>query len=343
MRNNSRVFETLNNFFDFGTLSIHTSTSTIAYLAIPGQANLNETDFTVTTFGAHTTCKAMTRQCHLDNYLGDARPECRVGNTENPALKWQLAYFQDDAMTDLNTSKGVQNPFHFRWFASVNTGNVKKIENPEVESTAAGSGHGMTFLLFCHVDVYDITYDFVNGSVTRFDTKRSNESVTNIMQATMSTVQDPLKPYLQQAASYAATTYTVNELESFLSLSYSKAAMSAFSQVLQRQPTIHAHIRRSFIVARIPKSALWCLIVANLLFAATGAVLAIIVLATPNQETRDAQARLSVAGIIADQFEQTFTTEPVEKIEQLFREYHGLDSIRIGLRETSQGMTLTKA
>ena len=71
------------------------------------------------------------------------------------------------------------------------------------------------------------------------------------------------------------------------------------------QNAIRIQERKQVIVTKIPKSALWTLVGANLLFAIMGITLAILALLATSDRVHQVQTRLSIAGITAQICEKT--------------------------------------
>ena len=95
---------------------------------------------------------------------------------------------------------GGGNPFYFGLATLVN----KAIDTmPLNSSEIVGPIHGGTaYVLKCNSTVYDVEYDSVNGTITRFDTSKSNDSVANIFKGALGATTVGTD-YLKQSASVA--------------------------------------------------------------------------------------------------------------------------------------------
>jgi hypothetical protein len=100
---------------------------------------------------------------------------------------------------------------------------------------------------------------------------------------------------------------------------------------------LYAQTRTTILVAKVSVAALWCLITANLLFVLTGAILLPVALYARGEGIDDVQARLSIAGLVAERFEHSIRGRPVEQIEELFDEYHGAGTTRVAIARAREG------
>lgn len=77
---------------------------------------------------------------------------------------------------------------------------------------------------------------------------------------------------------------------------------------------------------------------ANLAFVVAGFVLCYLALRDPEAaETRDVQARLSIAGLIADRFQQPQASRAAKDVQDIFGEFNGKDDVRVGMRRAKGG------
>jgi hypothetical protein len=185
--------------------------------------------------------------------------------------------------------------------------------------------------------LYDIEYDSVNQTVTRFVATASNASVANIWQGPMAFV-DVGQANLQTAVTVAASTATdAQDLADQIALAYSKVALGVGAQSVQRAPALAAQERTSLLVTRLPMAALFSLVAANLLFVLVGVALTIAALATSGGEVREVQARLSIFGLVADRFEGLRASRRAEEMEDLFEERDGKGSMRVAVHQVVTG------
>jgi len=205
--------------------------------------------------------------------------------------------------------------------------------DPEIES----STHGATLIvMFCNATVYDLEYTSVNGTVTRFLTKLSNSSTTNIVQGSQQYTKIG-EPTLLQAASIAGLGDTAQYVADEFALSYSQAALGVASPAFDPKPAIESQLRENLLVASVPKAPLACLVLANLLLAVLGIILTVLALLASRGDTAEIQSRLSIPALVAAQFEGDWASQPVEQVEDMFKERHGVVGTRIGFINSAQG------
>jgi hypothetical protein len=85
-------------------------------------------------------------------------------------------------------------------------------------------------------------------------------------------------------------------------------------------PAIITQRRKNTVITRLPRSALWLLVVANMLFAIFGCVLAILAIKATDPEVHQVHLRLSTAGLAAQLFDAPHAQQPANKDVELFRE-----------------------
>lgn len=245
-----------------------------------------------------------------------------------------MVYFNDSSMVNDSTWSGSQNPFNFGWAALVN----EDMGTPQIDGIVGTQQGGTGFVVLCNTSVYDIAYTSVNGTIRSFLPAMSNLSVSNIVAGNMaqtSIAGDYLK--FSAAMSVGVTATNAKDLADQLALSYSKAALAVFSNSIVPSAVPRARYRSSILVARVPAAPLYALIAANLAFEAAGFVLCYLALRDPEPvELRDVQARLGIAGLIADRFEQPQASRDAKDLQDVFGEFNGKD-VRVGMRRAKGG------
>jgi hypothetical protein len=143
--------------------------------------------------------------------------------------------------------------------------------------------------------------------------------------------------YLQQAASSAVFSDTAQEFADKMALAYSKASLSLAAQSFDRAPAPLAHTRDTKLVAKVPAAPLYILVLTNLLFVIAGVILVSVALSTRTPASTQAQAQLSITGLIAHAFEKRQGGVAVQGPGDMFNEDDGHDNTRIGISRTSTG------
>ena len=97
--------------------------------------------------------------------------------------------------------------------------------------------------------------------------------------------------------------------------------------------------RSSKIVSKVPKSALWLLIVANFLFAALAIALTILALSVASADVHQLHARLNVVGLTAQLFEGDHAEGMMREEEDLFGEHsEQVGQVkRVGVSKSTRG------
>lgn len=337
--NGSQSLQVLNNVSQSMSVLTYESDPPCTYLGIPPSEVLSQRDYTATTFGMQTKCRPISTECNLIAYDGASTLfKCNSAFSGSVSENLIMPYFTDATLSSNDTSAGIQNPYYFGLATVSNSeGGGTLAENSTSVPEIVGVVHGgIAFVLGCSVTVYNVEYDSVNGTVTRFVTAASNDSTANIWQTTMAQTNVG-NPYLQQAASLAAFSDSAQELADKIALAYSKVALAIGAQAVMPHPALAAQERTSSLVARVPLAPLFTLVTANLLFVALGFVLTGIALGTSGGEVRDVQARLSIVGLVADRFEALRARRRVGSVDELFEENDGHGSMRVEIHREAQG------
>lgn len=330
------ALSTLNNSSNVSTVYQYGNSTPYTFLGPPGNDELKRTDYRATTFGLQTTCEIVTELCSLHVSSGVSTPfHCMDSFSGDVTEKnWDMVYFNDSSMVSNITVSGFQNPLPFGWAALLNQDMGTRALNG-VSTTQHG---GAAFVALCNTSVYDVAYTSVNGTITSFVPTMSNISVTNIVAGNMaetSIADDYLR--LAAAMSVGVTATDAEDLANQLAIAYSKATLAVFSNSIVPSPASSARQRSSMLVTRVTAASLYALITVNLSFVVAGLVLCCLALRDPHPlETRDAQARLGIVGLIADRFEQPRASEDAKDFQDVFGEFGGKDS-RVGLRRAKEG------
>ncbi|KAL2844530.1 hypothetical protein BJY01DRAFT_248147 [Aspergillus pseudoustus] len=122
---------------------------------------------------------------------------------------------------------------------------------------------------------------------------------------------------------------------------FSEVAFSATGQefayraeALERRPALAVQDRCFFLAARVPAAPLMTLVVVNLLYVLCGVVFALVALVAARGGVPDIQRRLTIAGLVADRFEEQ---RQVESTEEMFEEYAGKESRRVAVAPAPKG------
>lgn len=190
-----------------------------------------------------------------------------------------------------------------------------------------------------HVKVWDVMYDFVDGSVRNMSRSPSNSLTTG-------TANMPSVGFFDHSYTYLNTYFEINVVETSIddminttAFSFSKDFTSVLGAQTASSPAVKAQSRNTLLVSQVPKSALWTLIVANLVYALLGIVLAVFAFRAFSQEVHQVNVHFGLAGLVAGLFEKPHANKPVGGETELFRENEGNGSPlkRIYVRRTDEG------
>ncbi|KAL3452761.1 hypothetical protein BJX65DRAFT_302668 [Aspergillus insuetus] len=255
---------------------------------------------------------------------------CSGWDTSMPDSEWLLARFTDRTMTQLS---GHGNPYYY---AAAGSFGLSGSGAPNSEDFVKLLHGGWSFILGCNSTIYDIEYDRVNGSISRFDPTPSNTSVSNIWETiTIDITEDNYA--MQEAISKAALSDTAQGFADSMAFAFSQAYLALGAETLERRPTYAVQDRRVSLVVRVPTAPLITLVVVNLLYVLCGfifAAVALLVSAGSAGGVPDIQLRLTVAGLVADRFEEQ---RKINSSEKLFEEYSGKESRRVAIVPASEG------
>ena len=137
---------------------------------------------------------------------------------------------------------------------------------------------------------------------------------------------------------------SADQLASLFATVYDQTLVAIPAGVLNALPVVNAVQRAQTQVARVPKAPFACLLLLNCTFAGMGVVLTITALLAvglggrrTGSGVRDAQARLSVAAVVAEGFEPPSLGEDARSVDDLFAERRGRVTRRVALGEGTKG------
>jgi hypothetical protein len=317
----------------------------VAYLTNLPNDDIVDIDYQATTYGVQTTCKPVSQDCNLrspdnanipyscPNYAGDE------GNFQgdlvaNDATGWNLTIYTDANGQHVDAANGVDNPFSLIVAAAVDQTRGGTLD-PETDPKIIQIGHGgFAFILFCQISVYDATYSFVNGQVSKMTLTISNSSVVNAVESVYDFGTIPTT-YLQNAATLSSYAIGSQDLANRFAVYVSRLGLSLFSGGLQTTPAELTQLRSQILVTKVQPAPFWFLVVSLLLFALTGTIMAAVAFITGKGDVREYQGRLTITGLIAYMFEGERAQYPVKELEDIFGERGGGADTRVTLAKSS--------
>lgn len=332
LRNLTMSVQVLDNSSADATVYTHTDAdgTPYTYLGVPPDDSLTEQDFTARTYGAQASCSMISQRCGLvgDFYSIDYNCSGTNGTLRDSTLT--AKFFANSSMYDVGNPYYVAlSSLQYMYKEEAPGG----LSNPDFVSIRHSNGVG--FMLGCNMTIYDVEYDHVNGQISRFDTKISNTSVSNIWYTSTDYLQNTgdWKVSVQQAITTAIrSSANSREFSDKVALVFSKATLAMGAQSVQPRPALVEQARRTTLVARIPTAALVTTVVFCSLYIIAGIVLtSVAIWASQFRNVPDIQARLGITGLVADRFEEQKMHRRIEDSDGLFQEYYGEKPKRVAI------------
>lgn len=351
----NQAFRTLANLSDVHTVS-RAETEDHRQLAYLGPARVDPNiDFQARTLAMHTHCTPIGAKCNLHVESGASEPfhcsDVFYGNLPSRMINGEttdsysgldnqntgVIFYENEDLTILaNTSfrNQVQNPYYLGVWAYV--GGLTFPDDALADGNIVVPMHGgLTWLLSCTATAYEMTYSWTNGSVTVNELTLSNGTMGTI-------INSPIyygfgRATMESNALAASANVNAAAVANAYAYLYSRTVMALIAGTTTGRPTILEHVREPVLVARIPKVPLYMLVAFNCVYGILGIVLAILAFMTKPSETNDVRERLSVAGIVASSFEGSRASRPVNEKREMFAEYSGSSSAKIGVERSQSG------
>ncbi|KAJ9611093.1 hypothetical protein H2200_004276 [Cladophialophora chaetospira] len=269
---------------------------------------------------------------------------------------FQYAYFSDPAFDTIYNSIGgnatnggasgalampdneLINPIYLATAGLIPVQNGAAGESLSKDPGVFSLGGGLVaYTLACVATSYDVSYDWINGTIASFDyTATTNGSIIELAHGMQATGM----PALSQAQSLASLSASAMALARSFANQHSENSLTLIGSVMSARANIAEATRENLLVAKMSSGAFGFLIGSNLLYVIFGFVLVIRAWQLDSPETRDMVARLSVEGLTAMAFEDTLEKKArrVDEVNNLFEESRiGDSSRRVGLKAYSGG------
>lgn len=263
----------------------------------------------------------------LDNGTGSAF-DSTTGSSFNTVsnIGFFLQMFRKQNFVDpigaVSGQEETPNPFYFAYGGTVSASDSLAAEPEAVQSDLLFNS---AFIFNCTATVYELDYTSINGTVSAGNYTKANATLTNNVGWTLLNARALTRNNLESAfISGAQETNTTAEFANFFAQEFSRSTISTLAGITADQTNAAEQVRETRLVTRLPKAPFFTLIVLNLLFALLGIILAIVALMSQPRKTRNMQARLSVAGLVAAMLEANTAprSSGTRGIESMFAEYH---------------------
>lgn len=366
-KNGSEVIRTVHNL---------SSTNLIASTELNGRTftyftdarRTSSVDFQASTFAMHTQCKPISKSCGLKPIFycaASMNTGCVSAEMYSEGMRFNCS---ESLYGDIDNSTGsayapltpssniglflqmftgpqyegpihqgdtIPNPFYFATGAQVTASQLLASDQEIVQDQ---THNDTAILLSCKSTVYEFTYAYVNGSVIGGSYHVSNGTLSSNIGAPMNWppyyAQDSMETTFVTGAQQSNTS---QQFADYFAQGFGQTALSMLAAVLTPAPTLLEQTRETLLVAKVAKVPFFTLIGLNLLYAILGLTLAFIAFSSHPRTTRDVQARLSVAGLVAALLEADHVPSPGNGLESLFAEHAGHDESRVGIEESGNG------
>lgn len=310
-----------------------------------------KTDFQATSIGVTTTCAPISQKCklYMDALGTSVSYKCSSGFAGNSSLtatarggsrySVESHYFFDANLSrplvGNSRSNGADNAtlsINPIYSAHVGFGGGLHTNSDIV----ASNGRNNAWILGCESTVVDMTFLWRNQVVTNVTYTPSNESLGG-------TIVRPMFLDLSTVAlilvSLSASSSTPSNLADAMANAISREMIGLNVGIMEPRTNLQEQTREEFLVARVPVAPLYSLIALTLLYAIVGMVLAVVAFKSALGETKEVQARLTVAGVVAEAFEESERVRKrVRQVDDLFAERDGPGtSRRIGVVPAEEG------
>lgn len=345
LSNSTLSLQALSNISSESTVYTHVDFDgkPYTYLGIPPQSSQTNHDFTARTYGANAECSLISQQCNLHAAAAIIGYNCsRVFNGSLTDRDLVTGFFTDKTMrtkcdftTPYYSPTEAGNPYYL----ALTTIQTTMGERPGglAETAFVQNLHGgLAFILGCNMTIYDIEYDRVNGSVTRFQTQPSNTSVSNVWQTSMAYVIEWKWAMKQAVGSAFQSTGTGQQFADSVALALSQTNLAMGAQGVEAREVVGIQERTTSLVARVPIAPLVALVVLCALFTVAGIGLTISAVWAARNEVPDLKARLGISGLVADRFEGPGLRQGVHSVDDFFDEYAERTDKRVAIERRDE-------
>ncbi|KAH6644208.1 hypothetical protein C7974DRAFT_439475 [Boeremia exigua] len=263
-----------------------------------------------------------------------------IKRTRDSRYRWD----QNLTLQDGNTI--FSNPWH--WFAKVTIlGETFEMPQSFINSAlvlrfneSLENENSPFILMKCKTSVYDTVHTVVKGRLVSLNTTLSNGSVAGIVSQLSIEAVGTLAVGSNSALASVNHNYTTPEaFVTTYEQSMSKSMSVPLITYTVPEQAIYAHRRVTSVITRLPKVALWLLVVANSIFTVLGLAIAVIAAKAASPRTHQAQIRLSTSGLAAQLFASPHARREAKNDAELFqqgkRSVVGIDTKKVRMRSTS--------
>jgi hypothetical protein len=129
----------------------------------------------------------------------------------------------------------------------------------------------VTFALSCNSTIYNVQYSMINGSITSFNATPSDPHKVSIIKAPIQVGFG--RHSLFNAANLAMLNFDQN-VSNVMADSFNQVGMALASRGFNNAPNVKERLRYNQLVTKVPKAALWFLVVVCFSYTALGLIIA---------------------------------------------------------------------
>jgi hypothetical protein len=234
----------------------------------------NDIDFNATSYGIRSQCKAISRVCGFNYTTASPSSPYDCGNlypgVSNPgstgygfsSIWFNLTIVSPEGMR-IALGTGI-NPYHVFIQATIDTPPRETLD-PEFVPQQQGT-HAI--LLWCEIEVLDVTFSIVSGQPKILETKQSSNMTTYAFSSILgSSAQFPtVAQPLWLAAEMDAISGNSTIFSGLFANDMSRIGVGLGAGVLNKSPTLTEALHTSTLVSRLPKAPLFSLVVSFFLY-----------------------------------------------------------------------------
>jgi len=329
------IFQTFYNVSTRNRIISHNDSGQV-YTLVADPAPRPDVDFTASTFALSTRCELITQDCNHTHPSSNYMPfNCKNINFTGEFTGNELlfnTYNSSDGKYNKTDGWVSINPFYWALASLAPSFNVG-LGDPNMIATYKG----LATIVWCNTTVYDATYSQVNGSITKLVVSPSNDTVGGILSQPLNIAPGYWEPTLRNVVRGASLSTTYQQFLDPITSAFSEIAATFATGGMSPRDNVEDQTRNTFKVARVPKAPLYTIVILGFLYALLGVALTVIALCITGDGVHDTVAKTSVEGLVAERFEQTRHGKPVKEMRELFEEWDGKGSGRVGVHKGEFG------
>lgn len=350
------AYRIMNGISQTHTVRAYSPDTSKVFYYLSDAASSTEVDFKASTFAVTTECELISSKCGI----GGDDPQGTTFNCTpsfSGSLTWPgpailaeqasplsivgIEYFGDPGLTNnFSTTPSLYSPQNPLYFGTWATGQQATRGGEAIDIGIAPGALGFSWVLNCTSTVYEVTYTWVNGTVTSFNTTLANGTVGGIFSAGFAAGFGTTA--LENTAIIAGFSNTSAELANTTATYFSQNSLALSIGAMDLRPNILEQSRTLISLTRVPLVPFYILIALKLVYAFSTVLfaLAVMIWAHPS-ESQEVKTRLSIKGLVAASFEPDKLKErAVGSVEEVFSEHSAncrVEKKKVGIVKTEHG------